>query len=263
MPVLIVLPGAGNNAPDPALFRGASADATRVEIVRYPGWRRYVENGYSAEALVRDLAREITTRAGGDPIRIVGMSIGGHLGYAAARYLEGAGRPVEGLCAVDAFMVSSAALRPGWARRMFGWGADLLRKRRARDFMQYVRSLFWRGVFRSTGDRLAGLCRSLASHRALESLLCADQVFERELGMRLLVRLVNPWMATLDVAPTSLKAPAILLRTGSAALHDVTWQKRCPLLQIFEIPGDHNSTFEPENAGSFHQVFLTATSHWR
>lgn len=263
MAVLFLLPGAGNNPPDPALFRTGSAGAARVEIIRYPGWRRYVENGYSAEMLVRDLAEEMATRAGGDPIRIVGMSIGGHLGYAAARTLEGTGRRVEGFCAIDAFMVSSAARRPGWAKRTFSSGADLLRKRQTRDFVQYVRSLFWRSVFRLAGARLAGLCRPLASRPALSSLLFAGHVCEEELSMRLLLRVVNPWVATLDVAPPSLNAPAILLRTRNTTLHDGVWQKRCPFIQIFEILGDHNTIFEPENVGSFRQLFLTATSNWR
>jgi thioesterase domain-containing protein len=261
--VVILLPGAGNHPPDPGLFRTGAADNSRVEIIRYPGWRTYVEDRYTADELVRDLAEEIATRAGADPIWIVGMSIGGHLGYATAIHLEASGKRVDGFCALDAFMVSSASLRPGWGKRAVSRGAELLRKRRGRDLLYYVRSLIWRAVFRLAGARLVSFCRLLASCRPLSFLLRADHVFEEELSMRLLLRLVNPWVATLDVAPTALNAPSILLRTGGTALHDGVWQRRCPNIRILDIRGDHSTMFEPENAGSLHQLFLTATSDWR
>ena len=261
-PSLVLLPGAGNHTPDPSVFRTHVDDPTSFEIIRYPGWRRYVEKDFSANSLVEELANEIARRTGRGPIRIIGMSIGGHLGYAAALKLESSGRRVDGLCAIDSFMVSNASPSPGWTKRAFGRGVQLLRKRRTGDFVQYLRSLFWRTVVRSTGARLTPLCDFMATHGAA-SLLSADHLLEEELSMRLLLRHVNPWIPSLDLIPTALKAPTILLRTQATAVHDKAWRKRCPNIRILEIAGQHGSLFEAENVGSLNRAFVAATFDWR
>ena len=84
----------------------------RFDTISYPGWQAYVANGFSAEALIEDLAAQIATRVPQEPIRIVGYSIGGHLAYAVALHLQASGREIEGFCAIDAFMVDSSAPGP-------------------------------------------------------------------------------------------------------------------------------------------------------
>ena len=57
-------------------------------MIGYPGWKRYVADGFSAEVLVADLVTQIATKVPQGPIRIVSVSIGGHFGYAAALRLQ-------------------------------------------------------------------------------------------------------------------------------------------------------------------------------
>jgi hypothetical protein len=59
--------------------------------------------------------------------------------------------------------------------------------------------------------------------------------------MYLLVREVVPWIASLDREPVALKARAILLRTRLTAGDDAAWRRRCPSIEIFEIPGRHRA----------------------
>ncbi len=40
------LPGAGGDAPDLGVFREGPGDPNQVEAIDYPGWRRYVTEGY-------------------------------------------------------------------------------------------------------------------------------------------------------------------------------------------------------------------------
>jgi thioesterase domain-containing protein len=250
---VIVLSGAGGGTP--AMFRAGPPDTTHFETISYPGWSRYIVDGFSADVLIADLAAEIAARVPRGPIRIVGVSIGGHFGYAAALRLQASGRDIGGFCAIDSFMISSAGVSPGWKGRAL---SALLRRRRVEDG-----SLFWRAVFRMGDNRLTGLFRVIAPSGRLPWFLSLDPMFEHELSMRLLLRHTAPWVASLDCEPVALVAATVLLRTHLTASDDGAWRCRCPGIKIIEIRGDHSSIFEPENISSLYDSFISATQHWR
>ena len=85
--------------------------------IKYPGWRRFVADGFSAEVLISEIAAQIVAKVPEGPIRIVGSSIGGHFGYAAALRLQAISREIAGFCAIDTFMITSSEPRPGWKKR--------------------------------------------------------------------------------------------------------------------------------------------------
>jgi thioesterase domain-containing protein len=260
-PLVIYLSGAGGGAPDLDIFRDGVEDGTHFEVIGYPGWQRYVAEGFSAEVLIADLAEKISIKVPRGPIRIIGNSIGGHFGYAVALRLQAMGREIAGFCAIDAFMITSSAPSKGWMRRALTRALELLRKRNIGEFVRYVRSLFWRALLRLLRGRLPSLLSRFSSSGPLVSGL--DPIFEEELSMRLLIREAAPWIASLDRNPIPLWAPAILLRTRLAADDDAAWRRRCPNIEIFEVPGRHHSLFESENISSLRAAFLTATRNWR
>ena len=51
---IIILPGAGGGTLNPAMFRADDDNKTSFETIGYPSWRRYIEDGFSAEILVSD-----------------------------------------------------------------------------------------------------------------------------------------------------------------------------------------------------------------
>jgi thioesterase domain-containing protein len=261
-PVLF-LPGAGDGAPHFDLFREGPEDTTRFEVIGYPGWKRYIRDGFSAEVLVAELVLQIVTKVPRGPICILGYSIGGHFGYAAALRLQAMDREIRGFCAIDTFMIASASPAVGWKGRALARGLELLHRRRFGDFALYLRSKLWRSFFRSAGDRLPDLTRSLSSTRWFSSACSFDPVFEEELSLRLLIQAAAPWIASLDQNPIALNAPAILLRTKQTAKDDPAWLRRCPSMNFVEIAGQHLNLFEPDNVGSLREAFLTATSDWR
>jgi thioesterase domain-containing protein len=258
---IVFLSGAGGGAPDLAVFRDGAGDPTQVEVIDYPGWRRYVVEGYSADALIDDLEAEITRRIPAGPIRIIGVSIGGHFGYAVALRLRARGREIEGLCAIDSRMIESSSPSAGWRQRALERALELLQERRLSDLMRFMRSRFWRALIRAPGDRLPGIAGRCSAWLPLVSAI--DPLFERELSMRLLIRAAAPWTASLDRDPVALEAPAVLLRTGLAAGDDDAWQRRCPDIKIFEVTGQHHNLFDAGNVGSTHEVFINATRSWR
>jgi thioesterase domain-containing protein len=259
----IFLSGAGGGAPDFDAFRKGAEDVTRFEVIGYPGWTRYVGDGFSAEVLIADLAAQIATRVPRGPIRIVGFSIGGHFGYAAALRLQAMGREVAGFCAIDTFIITPSKPSAGWKGRTLAQGLELLRERRIGEFTRFARSKFWRALFRLAGSRLPRLLQRFSFSSRVLSVFTFDPIFEEELSMRLLIQEVAPWIASLDREPVALEAPAILLRTRLSASDDAVWRRRCPNIEIFEINGQHLTLFEPENIASLREAFVTATSGWR
>jgi thioesterase domain-containing protein len=262
-PPIIYLSGAGGGAPDLGVFRDGVDDATRVEVIRYPDWRQFVLDRLSADALIEELASRILAAVPQGPIRIVGLSIGGHFAYGIGLHLQAMGREVAGICAIDSFVFVSSAPSAEWKRRAVAQGFELLRKRRFSELAEFMRSKFWRAWIRLAGDRLPSLLRVVASAKWLPSILAAGPLVEGELSMRMLVRTTAPWLAELDHAPVPLEVPAVLLRTAFAASDDAAWRRRCPNVRIFEIPGHHHNLFDPENVGALHEAFIVATREWR
>jgi thioesterase domain-containing protein len=260
---VIFLSGAGGGAPDLDVFRAGREDTTRFEVIGYPDWRRCTSDDFSAEVMIEDLAAQIVTKVPCGPIRIIGLSLGGHLGYALGIHFQATGREIAGLCAIDSFMFASSEPSSGWKGRALEEGFELLRKRRIGELTNFLRSKFWRAMVRLAGSRLPGLVRKFSSSSRLPTVFAFDPIVEKELSMRLLVRELAPWLGSLDREPVALKAPAVLLRTPLAAGDDTPWRRRCPNIEIFEIPGQHHSLFEPENVGSLREVFVTATRDWR
>ena len=261
-PPVVVLSGAGGGAPDLGIFRDDCGDATQFEIISYPGWKRYIADGFSAEDLIGDLVTDIEARVPRGPIRIVGLSIGGHFGYAAALRLQSMGREIVGFCAIDSFMITSSKPSAGWIGRALAQGIELLREGRFAQFVRLLRSKFWRLIARIAGNRLAGIVGRLTILHSI-ALSRFDPVLEEELSMRLLILAVAPWIGSLDREPVPLQVPAALLRTARFSNDDDAWRRRCPGIQIFEIRGRHYSLFEPENAAALNKAFITATRDWR
>jgi thioesterase domain-containing protein len=260
---IIVLSGAGGGAPDLAALIGIPKDTNRFETISYPGWQRYVADGFSAESFISELIAQIAARVPRGPIYIVGLSIGGHFGYAAAFRLQASGREIAGLCAIDTFMIASSKPSAGWKGRALAQGWELIRKRRFAEFTLFLRSKFWRTLLRLIGNRLPGLLLRSSSSNRLRAFPLLDPILEEELSMRLLIRDVAPWIVSLDREPIALEAPATLLRTRFTASDDAAWRRRCPRIEIVEISGQHQTLFEPENIGSLREAFITATRFWR
>ncbi len=262
---IIVLPGAGGGTIDPAMFSAEASttcEDTDVHSIEYPGWQCYIADGFSAEEFITDLAAQIEARVPKGPIQIVGNSIGGHFGYAVALRLEASGREIAGFCAIDTFMIVSAAPSEGWQTRALSQALELLLRREVVAFTRLVRSLFWRALLRLGRGRLPTLLLRVTSGDRLPSISALDPIFEKELSMRLLLRATVPWIAALDREPMALQAPALLLRTRLTAGDDAAWQRRCPNIEILEIPGQHHTLFSPINIGALRAAFAAGTSRW-
>lgn len=260
---IIVLPGANSKGPGRHFFAEGPDDLCQYRTLGYPGWQQMLTDDFSASNLVEDLVAEISDIVPRGPIRIIGISLGGHLGYAAALKLQSQGREIGTLCAVDCFMVDFAAPRSGWQQRALRLGLGQLRKRQIGDFANFIRARVWRTMLRlGEGDPRKLLSRSGLARR-LASQFAREPMFEEELSMRIRLAETAPWVATLDVNPVALIAPAILFRTGESVVCDPAWRRRCPKISIIEMSGTHQTWFDPQNYPTFRKQFLAATREWR
>ena len=261
-----VFPGVGGFAIEPAFFCSSAEDAARFHTVVYPGWRRYVETGYSAEKLVEDLTAQIVARAPDGPIRLVGYSAGGHLAYAVALRLVASGREIGGICVIDSFVPTVAPPMTDALRTMTGAlqiGIGLIRARRLDELGKYLRPRLRRAVLRLAGNRLVSVVRRIAPTGHLPWILTTDPIFEDELSLRLLRLTLEPWYSSLDREPIALSAPALLIRATYGVDVGSVWRLRCPGIKIIEFLGNHDTIMDRENSGSFRQAFIMGTSEWR
>jgi len=256
---IAVLSGAGGGVPDLRAFAATPAEAARFTPLIYPGWLRYADEEFSAQALVHELADEIA--GWGGRVAILGFSLGGHLGYAVALRLRSLGVEVAGLCVVDSFLIASPNMRPGSIGRHLARLRASVQSGSFGRFATQARSLFCRGLLRLAGGRVASLVRR--SRGLFRAACAADPVFEYELSMRLLIRATVPWLGELDRSIVPLPISAAHLRTAGVAESDGVWRERCPNIVVVEISGRHESLFNPENFADMRRAFASATRDWR
>jgi thioesterase domain-containing protein len=253
---VIFLPGAGGGAPDFSLWRLAPDYEQEFQAIDYPGWRRYIAEDFSAQALLTELTDEVERRVPAGPIVLLGLSLGGHFCYAMAFELLVRGREVAGVCLIDSFMVDSGGPRKGWIGRAVVDALDPLRRGQGGEFLRHILSKVYRAFLRLAGSRLAVLLRRWPG-------IVTDPLLESEISMRLLLRETGPWVASLDRDPPTLAVPVALLRMALTAGDDATWQRRCPAIRIIELRGGgHNTLFEPGYVAGLRDAFNKVRRDW-
>ena len=259
--VFVYLPGASGIAPDLSLLNDNNAAAARFISITYPGWQRYAVDNFLVEDLIKELSEQIMSAVPKGPIRLVGMSLGGHFAYAVALRLEVTGRDVAGICAIDSFFVDTDAPSAGWINRAYLEARDIIVRRRASKAQAFVRSKFWRSLLRLSTSALPRMLRMVSTDK-VQAVLSIDPVLELELSMRLLLRATTPWLLTLDLKPSPVLAQASLLRTSQAADIEPHWRARCPHIDIRQVSGTHHTLFDAENISSVRAAFIATTQKW-
>ena len=260
---VIVLSGAGGRPVDPAMFASEDDDKACFETLTYPGWREYVQHGFTADKLVAQLVNQMIARVPVGPIHIIGVSLGGHFGYAAALRLQELGHPVGSFCSVDTYMTASAAPGDGWGKRALQSAAKLLRNLRFGEFIQFLRSRFWRALLRLSMQYLPALLRRYSETGRQPQLFKFDPLLEEELSMRLLIQHSIPFVASLNSKNRPLHVQAVMFRTAIAHEDDAAWLRRCPEMKIIQIPHDHESMFEPAGMSTIRKEYATAKREWQ
>jgi thioesterase domain-containing protein len=258
----VFLPGVDNSAQDLADF-SLGLDGYSFAFIPYPGWRRYAAFGFSADDLARELAVDIAQKVPVGPIRILGFSIGGHLGYAAALHLQAMSREVEVLCVIDSY-IGGAELALEWSgarnARILTEARALLFGGNLVELRTYVQERFWRGLFRVGGRRLEGFLARVLRKRGNPSSGLDSSLVEQEWSMHLLLRHTKYWVSKLDQPAIPLNVRTICLRTPVTSSDDELWRKRCPQATFHELVGVHEKLLKIECIEGVRNQFVSATS---
>jgi thioesterase domain-containing protein len=257
---VVVLSGAGGGTPSCEPFRAGYGEDATFAVLTYPDWQRHLDNGFGFGALVDEIVRQMQAHVPDGSIRILGVSLGAHFGYAAAIELQKRGRSVSDFCAVDSFVVhgSGATASPGWVGRALKLWTRLLSEWKFAELSQAMNTRLWRALLKLDRNSLLRVLRSLRKSGIMEPLIRASPLLAYELNMRLLIQVSHEGLARLDKDPPVLAAPAILLRTVYSAGADDYWRRRFPAIQICEIPGDHDTMFDPKNVPEMSRIFFEA-----
>jgi thioesterase domain-containing protein len=229
-------------------LRAKLAADSRFELMAFPGWERFVPGGFSAEVLVRDLAAHVEGLVPTGPVRIVGYSLGAHLGYATALHLQAKGRDIAGFCAIDASIRSHPLLET----------LLLLREGELRSLYRFARL-----KIRNTAIRFSRRRPWDPSHYTAAQ---AEEFGGEPESVKALIRWLfaaNPWIMSLDTNPTQLKAPCALVRTRPSAGDDRAWTARCPGIRILGIPGTHRTLLSAEHIDDARDAVIAAIREWR
>lgn len=258
--VFFFLPGSGGGTPNLSVLNEGGAYPINFHPLEYPGWSEYVKSGFSPDDLISELSMNIESIAPVGPINIVGLSLGGHFAYLLALDLQKKGRRVDLVVAIDSFMVATAKPMPGWKRRATHEVALLILKGKIGGIVRFARSKMLRMFIRSLGDRLPAALNLISRINWASNMLSYDKVLRQELDIRMLARVVAPWLAAIDEHPVELSIPAMHLRTSDSSTSDVAWLRRCPKLQVYTVTGTHETLFDTENSAVLRKQFFAAIS---
>ena len=238
--LVIFLPGGGATDEELAPLKTIVEADGRFRMVSFPGWRRYASNEFSADLLIGEVAAYVESEAPTGPLRIVGLSLGAHVGYAAAVRLQSRGREVVGFCAIDGTM-------SGYPWRQ---GLQLLKERQFR--------VLW-------ATAMAKARHSLIRLRGTKGPLHAkaDSDVATPPSLVLWLASARTWTLSLDFNPVPLNASNALVRTRPSAADDKVWKRRCPGIRILQVPGTHHTFMDSQHINSFRLAMATAICDWR
>jgi thioesterase domain-containing protein len=251
----LTLAGAGGGHVDPSMFADPPDARLKFLALELPDWRWHLAAARTHADLVQHLVAQASALVPDGPLRFVGTSLGGHLAFETAVRLQAAGRAIGGLCLLDTFFGRPPVAAPTRFRRELGraWRGGTLGRfvathvsRRSLGLWSRLRSRAWQQHARAgtwPWDLRPG------------------SLLEREWSMRLLLRLASPAAAAEPATP--LAAPVLLLRTTEGVRDDDTWRRRCPRLEVHELPGDHHTLGSPETAQAIRPTFSAGTRDWR
>lgn len=215
------------------LRAGMSADVS-FEIIRYPSTPDFLENEARFEALIEASVSQIVGKTD-QPCHILGYSFGGFVAWATACRLKQLGRPLGFIALIDARRNSEVEDQ----QRAPTWWHDVLRQIVCEPQHAAVRVL-------QRGVGLAVETGSIAVQRKVydaASLLSPGAAFRAQLHVteRLRVYAGRQWK------PEALDHPVCLFRSDEylASRPDFGWGSICPLLEIVDVGGTHDSLLQP------------------
>jgi amino acid adenylation domain-containing protein len=255
-PTIFLLPGRGGDEPRLVRFRMEWEGLARIVPLEYPDWTQLLDRDGGMESLVHHFLRRIEAELPDGPVWLLGYSMGGNCAHAIALHLMGIGRQVAFLGLLDSAATpsSSEALSA-----QLHEGATPIQEALhvAMDIVRIVRAIPQKAL---TQVVALTIVRRLTSPWARPALSLAAQYRHARLPLRFgyhlhfylnearRVAAVKQWHRTVSEAPVPLSIPVFLFRSEShlpGEPVDLGWERHFPLVEVLNLPGTHETMFEP------------------
>ncbi len=218
-------------------------EAFGSRIIGYLDWTELLTA--SLADLAAHVLAQIENLSAAGEIRLVGYSLGGSLGYAVAKALQTAGRPVSCLVLLD----SAADVDP----------TPKSVARRLRERFRQLLTLASRGGIASLAAKVLTLQPALpllhyvARWRDTRLPFNFDAYLHRKITIQVMRRLYWPWWRSIVESGFSLTTPTFLFRADEHEpfeSDDLGWKCLCKHLTVIRVAASHDSILDPDNAGS-------------
>jgi thioesterase domain-containing protein len=216
-------------------------EAFGSKIIDYLDWTELLTA--SLADLVAHVLTQIEDLSPAGEIRLVGYSLGGSLGYAVAKALQTAGRPVSCLVLLDA----SAEVAP--PPKSLG--------RRLRERFKQLLTLASRDGIASLAAKLLmlqpamPLLRYIARRRDTRLPFNFDTYLHRKIAIQVMRPLYWSWWRSTVESGSSLMTPTILFRSedhGPFESEDLGWKSLCKNLTVIRVAALHDTMLDPGTA---------------
>lgn len=241
-----LLPGLSRDEQRLVRFRGALADAMTVRAVDYGDWQHWAAPGFGPDALLARVVENIAAAQPSGELRLLGYSVGGHVGFAAARRLRRMGRAVGLLGILDTNL--SEHPHSGFRTERHDRATErarILRGLRAGEAAAPVAEFAAR---RLLSPRWSPLLRTLARHR--HARLPGELGFHLHdrLRARRLLELIGPLRPDGRDAGALADVPVCIFRANEQERHaapDLGWRHVCPEARVVAVDGGHHTMLDP------------------
>ena len=258
---VFLLPGIAGFQPSLARIRALCSHRLNVVALPYPGWQAMVQPGASFATIVDDIIAQIVTHAPTGPIRLLGHSFGGWVGYHAAAALIHAGRSVPYLGLLD---TGGGEFTPQPVPRL----RRFISLATWRAFITDFRADPWLTILRRTlpGARASrppwrDMLLWLSKFHAPRSLRPTAFLVHQYLSQALRVALAKNAIAETHMEP--IATPTFLFRAADerhGGPDDDGWRARCPNLKLLRVPGTHVTMTDDENLQALCQQIVETTA---
>lgn len=241
-----LLPGLSRDEQRLVRFREAFTGVMTVRAVDYGDWRHWTAPGFGPEDLVARVVENIAVAQPDGELRLLGYSVGGHLGFAITQRLRRLGRTVGLLGILD----TNLAEHPDSGFRTERHDRAMERARilsglRAGEAAAPVAEFAAR---RLLGPRWSPVLRTLARHR--HARLPGELGFHLHdrLRARRLLELIGPLRPGVRDTGVLAGVPVCVFRANEQERHaapDLGWRHFCPDARVVAVDGGHHTMLDP------------------
>jgi thioesterase domain-containing protein len=254
-PLVFVLPGLADDDYNFQKDWGLLGRDLRIVKIPRLDWTDLVQPGSDIRTMISHVKRQIENSSDAHPVRIVGYSIGGFLGYYCALDLQAEGRPPLRLAILDTSPPNQIATGALPLRKRF---QERLRKLATLDLRKGLGSVL--SKFATKKSFLPHL-RRLSRFRYTRLPFNMESYLHHKITWQMEINLILSWDEARNPPNPPLMTPTTVLLSADYDVVDGierAWRDYCPNSTLIRVAGDHDTMLQPPNNGPLFSLITKA-----